>query len=60
MIRSSVVTCADGNVVRVASRYVGFPSTAFSVWTVLNDDGKPKKCRLRPRTTPVQYDEVPQ
>jgi hypothetical protein len=60
VIKDSFLTCSDGNVVRVVSRYMNSQAGLMTVWTVLNDDGKPKKCKLRPRASAVQYEEVPQ
>jgi hypothetical protein len=38
----------------------GGQATAFSGWTILNDDGTPKKCVKRPKAIQPQYEEVPQ
>jgi hypothetical protein len=56
----STVMCADGNQVRLAVYALGGNASAFSGWTILNDDGTPKKCVRRVKSLQPQYEEVPQ
>lgn len=60
VLRISTIVCADGNQVRMAVFGFGSSGTAFSGWTVLNEDGTPKRCVKRPKSVQPQYEEVPQ
>lgn len=59
VLRSSTIVCADGNQVRMAVYAFGTNVAAFSGWTILDENGKPKRCVKRPKAV-TQYEEVPQ
>jgi len=59
IVQRSVIVCADGNQVRMFSQALGTDATAFSGWTILDENGNPKRCVRKLKNTPEAYEEVP-
>lgn len=55
----STLACADGNQVRVIPYELGTQYASIAVWTVLNPDGTPKRCKMRPKDG-SEYEAVPE
>lgn len=63
IMAASVIICADGNQVRASLYNEWGNATIFSGWTILDENGKPKRCVKRIKPTPPsqpEYEEVPQ
>ena len=60
LLADSTIVCADGNQVRMVIYALGGNASSFTAWTILDDDGKPKKCVKRAKSIQPQYEEVPQ
>ena len=54
MMRRSSVWCVDGNMVRVVGRSIATDSGLVSGWTILDAEGKPKRCPERHDPAPVE------
>lgn len=63
LLTDSTIVCADGNQVRMVVYALGGNASSFTAWTILAEDGKPKRCVKRLKQTPApqpEYEEVPQ
>ena len=56
----SVVVCADGNQIRIAFYLMGGNASSFTAWTIVGENGLPKRCVRRPKQQAQEFEEVPQ